>query len=263
MLKLDEEISLLRRARDGDTRAEATLMRSYEPLVRAAALRRHRSMARMSEARRPSYAIDLDDLVQAARYGLLRAIRKWQPGRRADGGDYGITPIAKLEVRNAMREAVRVAAPVMIVPGAPSSRNADINGAAIEEEIELRCEMGENRRAATKAACRAYGTGTSVYAGVSAARGAYLVTDGDDEYVAIESAADTAEEAVIQRQDADRIEALRRVLPDLLPELEHLELRAVQTMLKRPNVPPTLREAAASAVEKLRRMAGERHLLGI
>jgi hypothetical protein len=63
-----DDRQLMRRHRDGDPRARAILIERYLPLARSLALRYHHG------------AEPLDDLVQVASVGLIKAVDRWDPG---------------------------------------------------------------------------------------------------------------------------------------------------------------------------------------
>jgi RNA polymerase sigma-B factor len=65
----DEVVDTHRRASAGDREAVTVLVERYQGLARSMAMRAHRGAA------------DLDDLVQVANYGLLRAIERFDPDR--------------------------------------------------------------------------------------------------------------------------------------------------------------------------------------
>jgi RNA polymerase sigma-B factor len=92
------ECELFRRARDGDTRAREELTARFMPLARSLALRYQRS------------GEPLDDLLQVASLGLVKAIDRFDPAREIAFSSYAVPTILG-EIKRYFRDrtwAVRV-----------------------------------------------------------------------------------------------------------------------------------------------------------
>src|ERR1051325_10218777 len=73
-----DDQKLMRRNQRGDTRAREELIERYMPLARSLAMRYRRA----SEP--------LDDLVQVASVGLVKAVDRWDPGRGLAFSSYAV-----------------------------------------------------------------------------------------------------------------------------------------------------------------------------
>ena len=102
-----EDRALARRARDGDARASRRLAEKYLPLAGRLA-RRYR------HSREP-----LEDLVQVARLGLVKAIARWDPDRGTTFVGFAVPTITG-ELRRYFRDstwAVRPPRSTLRAPG--------------------------------------------------------------------------------------------------------------------------------------------------
>lgn len=93
-----DDRQLMRRHRNGDRWARATLIERYLPLARSLALRYRRGTE------------PLDDLVQVASLGLVKAVARWDPDRGVTLSSYAVPTILG-EVRQYFRDATWVVRP--------------------------------------------------------------------------------------------------------------------------------------------------------
>jgi RNA polymerase sigma-B factor len=93
-----DDRELMRRLRDGDPSARATMIERYLPLARSLALR-------YRLAPEP-----LDDLVQVASVGLVKAVDRWDPDRGFALSTYAVPTILG-ELRRYFRDATWVVRP--------------------------------------------------------------------------------------------------------------------------------------------------------
>ena len=93
-----DDRQLIRRHRDGDRWARATLIERYLPLARSLALRYRRGTE------------PLDDLVQVASLGLVKAVDRWDPDSGFTLSSYAVPTILG-ELRQYFRDATWVVRP--------------------------------------------------------------------------------------------------------------------------------------------------------